>query len=56
MGKFDGTVIGDVQYDELGVSDIPPWGLQWLDQKRVIIHPEALSNGTLEWFVPWDQR
>ena len=55
-GKFDGTVIGDVQYDELGVSDIPPLGLQWLSQKRVIIYPEALANGTLEWFVPWEQR
>jgi branched-chain amino acid transport system substrate-binding protein len=55
-GTFDGTVIGDVQYDAKGVSDIPPLGLQWMNQKRVIIYPKDLATGTLQWFVAWDKR
>jgi branched-chain amino acid transport system substrate-binding protein len=55
-GKFPGTVIGDVQYDAKGVSDIPPLGLQWLNQKRVPCYPQSLATGTMEWFVPWDNR
>jgi branched-chain amino acid transport system substrate-binding protein len=55
-GSFPGTVIGDVKYDELGVSDIPPLGLQWMDGKRVIIYPTDLATGTLQWFIAWDKR
>ena len=53
-GLFEGTVIGDVQYDEGGVGDIPPLGLQWLNQKRVLIYPDA--GNTMEWFKAWDER
>jgi branched-chain amino acid transport system substrate-binding protein len=55
-GKFDGTVLGDLQYDAKGVADIASIGLQWKDGKRVVIYPESLATGKLEWFVPWGER
>ncbi len=55
-GTFEDTTMGDVTYDAQGVSDIQPLGLQWLNQKRVVIYPEELATGKLEWFVPWDKR
>jgi branched-chain amino acid transport system substrate-binding protein len=55
-GKFLGTTEGDVQYDALGCADIPPVGLQWLNQKRVVVFPANVANGKMEWFVAWDKR
>jgi branched-chain amino acid transport system substrate-binding protein len=55
-GTFKGTMMGDVTYDAKGVSDIQPLGLEWLNQERVVIYPENLATGKLEWFVSWDKR
>jgi branched-chain amino acid transport system substrate-binding protein len=53
-GTFKGTAMGDITYDEGGVADIQPLGLQWIGQKRVLIYPDA--GNTMEWFKAWDAR
>lgn len=53
-GFFPGTVMGDLQYNEKGVAEIPCLGLQWLNGNRVIIWPEM--GNKMEWFVPWEDR
>ncbi len=53
-GTFKGTVMGDITYDEGGVADIQPLGLQWIGGKRVLIYPE--SGSKMEWFKPWAER
>jgi branched-chain amino acid transport system substrate-binding protein len=55
-GTFEGTTMGDVTYDAGGVADISPLGLQWIDGKRVVIYPESMATGTLQWMPAWDQR
>jgi branched-chain amino acid transport system substrate-binding protein len=55
-GSFPGTAIGDVVYDDGGVADIPALGLQWVEGKRVVIAPEEMATGKLQWFVPWLER
>ncbi len=53
-GTFKGTTMGDITYDAGGVADISPLGLQWINQKRVIIYPGHETD--LQIFKPWDQR
>lgn len=53
-GSFPGTAMGDVKYDEKGVCDIAPVGLQWMDGKRVLIWPGHPEN--LQYFKPWNER
>ena len=55
-GTFKGTTMGDVTYDAKGVSDISPLGLEWVNQKRVVVYPENMATGKLQWFVAWDKR
>ena len=55
-GTFKGTTMGDVTYDKQGCADISPLGLQWIDGKRVIIYPEAMATGKLQWMTPWKSR
>ena len=38
-GTFEGTMIGDITYDEMGVCDILPLLLQWIDAERVLVFP-----------------
>jgi branched-chain amino acid transport system substrate-binding protein len=51
---FKGTTMGDITYGADGVGSIQPLGLQWIDQKRVLIYPDA--GQTLQWFKAWDAR
>jgi branched-chain amino acid transport system substrate-binding protein len=55
-GTFKGTTMGDVTYDAGGCADISPLGLQWIDGKRVIIYPESMATGKLQWMTPWKSR
>ena len=43
------------QYDEGGVGDIPPLGLQWLNQKTCPHLPRCRQH-QMEWFKAWDER
>jgi branched-chain amino acid transport system substrate-binding protein len=53
-GTFKGTTMGDVTYDEQGVADISPLGLQWIDGNRVIIYPD--HGNTLQLMKSWSER
>ena len=53
-GTFEGTTMGDITYDEKGVSDILPLLLQWIDAERVLVFPGHETD--LQLFAPWDQR
>lgn len=55
-GTFKGTTMGDVTYDAQGCADISSLGLQWIDGKRVVIYPENMATGKLQWMTPWSQR
>ena len=51
---FEGTMIGDITYDEKGVCDILPLLLQWIDAERVLVYPGHETE--LKMFVPWGER
>jgi len=53
-GSFEGTVYGDVQYDDEGIAKTPMLALQWKGGERVIVFPDV--GNTMELFVPWDER
>ena len=53
-GTFEDTMIGDITYDEMGVSDILPLLLQWIDAERILVYPGHETE--LKLFVPWDER
>jgi len=51
---FTDTVMGEVTYDDQGIYDIQPVGMQWMNEKRVVIIPD--NGNTMEWFQPWNER
>jgi len=53
-GTFEGTVYGDVTYNDAGIADTPMLALQWLGGERVIVFPDV--GNTIELFVPWGER
>lgn len=53
-GKFEGTVMGDLQFDENGLAFTPSLALQWWQGKRMPVYPKG--DYQLKWMPPWDQR
>jgi len=53
-GAFDGTVMGDVQYNEKGLCSVSMLGLQWMDGQRLPVWPPGAFD--LQWIPAWDQR
>ncbi len=51
---FSGTTMGDITYDAAGIANVQPYGLMWMNQKRVLIYPD--QGNQWDWFVPWGQR
>ena len=55
-GTFPGTTMGDITYNDQGISEIPLLGFQWIGGERNLRAPKELSVGPTETFKPWDQR
>jgi len=56
-GTFEDTPVGTVVFDDQGMANIPPLGIQWIDGERHIVWPTDLSDGyELQWIPPWDER
>ena len=56
-GSFPGTVMGDIQYNDQGIADIPFLAFQWAaGGKRVVLYPTEVATGKAVTFVPWNQR
>jgi ABC-type branched-subunit amino acid transport system substrate-binding protein len=66
-GTFEGTTMGDItfgSYDESapGIAHIPFVADQWQPAEgsdvpqRIVIFPTEFATGTMQAFVPWDQR
>jgi branched-chain amino acid transport system substrate-binding protein len=56
-GSFPGTTMGDIQYNDQGIADIPFIADQWeAGGERAVIFPTEFSTGKTATFVPWDQR
>jgi len=56
-GSFPGTVMGDIQYNDQGIADIPFLAFQWeAGGKRVVLYPTEVATGKTVTFVPWEER
>ena len=53
-GTFPGTAMGDLQFDDHGICEIPPTYSQWLGGKRVLIYPGHETE--LQYMKPWNER
>jgi len=53
-GVFEGTVMGDITYDDAGLAFTSMLGLQWMDGQRMPVWPPGAFD--LQWVPAWDQR
>jgi ABC-type branched-subunit amino acid transport system substrate-binding protein len=58
---FKDTTIGDIVYgsvypDDPGIAYWPLLGMQWIDQKRVLVAPPQYKMAQTQVMLPWDQR
>jgi branched-chain amino acid transport system substrate-binding protein len=54
-GRFTAkkTTMGDLKFNNKGLSLTPILALQWMDGKRLPVYPKVYK---LKWMPPWDQR
>jgi hypothetical protein len=55
-GTFKGTTMGDVTFKSNGYCFTPSLALQWWNGQRMIVWPTGLTDWTLKWIPPWNQR
>jgi branched-chain amino acid transport system substrate-binding protein len=55
-GTFTGTTMGDLTFKADGWCETQCLALQWMDGKRNLVWPTGLTDWTLKWIPPWDQR
>ena len=50
------TTNGDLAFNDKGLAEIPPVGLQWWKGERKPVYPPDPNVWTLKWLPPWDER
>jgi len=51
-----GTTNGELAFNDKGLAEVPPVGLQWWQGERMPAYPPNPDVWTLKWLPPWDER